>query len=672
MSYIEISQESFESLLTELGKCERVKDSFAKENIYLLNDNIKIYSSIVDGISRSVGNDAIRVLAWCSISNLPIKSSEARIYRVDTWAKNLRERIQKVKADIQIMKKCKTCDAFLVERINSKSGEKFWGCLNYKNHGKAINTTNVSNNMPPETKEDVSTPSGISLPPAQTPIFIPSKYQSAIFDFIQHGIGHGVIKAGAGCSKTTVIVMGTKYIPSNYSVLYLAFNVHIKKEIEARVSKSIDVRTFHSLGYMNVRNNFGNVEFNENKQRDIFWELVNKDESIQKDDKYDIVSVVHKLSLLIKANLMDITENSISELMDYHGIESTVSVSYLAQIVKMGIDISLRQKNVIDYSDEIYFPMVFDLKYKQYDYVFIDECQDTNKSQTELALKSVKPSGRIIAVGDEHQSILGFAGSDTTSIPSIIKRLNATVLPLSVSYRCPVSHVRLANKFVTELEARPNAPEGMIKNIDYNEFFDIIKPGDMVICRNNSPLVKPAFELLSHGIKVCIKGRDIGENLITLIKKFKTQNIEVFIDKLNNWRTDEITRCKTKGASTAMIEDKYEVLNIMAEDCKDVQCIINKIKTIFSDTNTAITFSSVHRAKGLESSTVFILEPSLMPSKHAIQEWEQTQEKNVMYVACTRSKDKLYFVSENGKEDFTGKNWILQERTRLKYLKENQ
>ena len=62
------------------------------------------------------------------------------------------------------------------------------------------------------------------------------------------------------------------------------------------------------------------------------------------------------------------------------------------------------------------------------------------------------------------QSIFGFAGADTTAIPRIIERLNAAILPLSISYRLPLSHVKMLNdRFPDQyIEARPGAVEGEI------------------------------------------------------------------------------------------------------------------------------------------------------------------------------------------------------------------
>jgi replicative superfamily II helicase len=147
VSYTEITQKEFEDVLTKNGyKWQIVTDSYAKENVYLIDSNgifVKIFSSIENGVSREVGADAIRVVAWDPVSSLPVMSSEARVYRTDGWRENLMTRIEGVKAKMIGTEKCKICGGILVERINRKTKDKFMGCLNWKNHQKnEINTGN--------------------------------------------------------------------------------------------------------------------------------------------------------------------------------------------------------------------------------------------------------------------------------------------------------------------------------------------------------------------------------------------------------------------------------------------------------------------------------------------------------------------------------------------------
>jgi len=150
MAYTEITQEQFEYVLSHLGKSgytwKKLEEPKAKESIYMVSINdihLKVFSSIVGGISRPIGNDAIRVVGWDMVSDRPISASEGRVNRTDNWSENLKLRIQTVVSKVVEMKdapKCKICGGMMSE-MKGKYG-KFMGCLNYKNHGKEIHTVN--------------------------------------------------------------------------------------------------------------------------------------------------------------------------------------------------------------------------------------------------------------------------------------------------------------------------------------------------------------------------------------------------------------------------------------------------------------------------------------------------------------------------------------------------
>ncbi len=144
MSYTEITQEQFEYVLSHLGKSgyawKKLEEKYAKENVYMVSINdihLKVFSSIVGGTSRGVGNDAIRVVGWDNQSDRPMSASEGRVNRTDNWSENLKARIQTVVSKVVEMRdapKCPKCGGMMSE-MKGKYG-KFMGCLNYKNHGK--------------------------------------------------------------------------------------------------------------------------------------------------------------------------------------------------------------------------------------------------------------------------------------------------------------------------------------------------------------------------------------------------------------------------------------------------------------------------------------------------------------------------------------------------------
>lgn len=157
MPYTEITEQEFEDVLNLKGyKWTRVQDSFAKENVYLLESDgisIKVFSSIVGGISRSVGADAIRTVGWDPVSNLPVTASEARVYRTEGWRESLVTRIESVKEKMRGVQKCRLCGGIMVERVNRSTKETFLGCLNYKNHQKKVSP--IIDSKKPDTTETI-------------------------------------------------------------------------------------------------------------------------------------------------------------------------------------------------------------------------------------------------------------------------------------------------------------------------------------------------------------------------------------------------------------------------------------------------------------------------------------------------------------------------------------
>jgi ATP-dependent exoDNAse (exonuclease V) beta subunit len=107
---------------------------------------------------------------------------------------------------------------------------------------------------------------------------------------------------------------------------------------------------------------------------------------------------------------------------------------------------------------------------------------------------------------------------------------------------------------------------------------------------------------------------------------------------------------KNEASLSLYITSMYDsiiTLSILAERCRTKKELIRHIERIFKEESEGICLSTVHKAKGLESDNVYILCHSQMPSKLAKKEWEKQQERNLQYVAYTRPRMRLGFISEN-------------------------
>jgi len=197
------------------------------------------------------------------------------------------------------------------------------------------------------------------------------------------------------------------------------------------------------------------------------------------------------------------------------------------------------------------------------------------------------------------------------------------------------------------IHPHPSAPDGSVTHVaNYNA--TTFAPADAVLCRNVAPLITFAFTLIRHNVGVRILGREIGASLVTLIKSVKAADIKELEQKLIQRRSREIAKALKTGneSAVAAIEDKFDCLNIFLQNSDDIDDLIFNITDLFDETKRGLlTLSTIHKAKGMEWNTVFLLDFNLLPSKWAMQSWMRQQERNLQYVAVTRAKEHLKFIS---------------------------
>jgi superfamily I DNA/RNA helicase len=234
----------------------------------------------------------------------------------------------------------------------------------------------------------------------------------------------------------------------------------------------------------------------------------------------------------------------------------------------------------------------------------------------------------------------------------LIEHLDAKVLPLSICYRCPTKHVELAQALVPQIEPSETAIPGVVEHYELAEVRNQLKDRDLVLCRCNAPLVNLCLSLISSGTKATIKGRDIGKSLTNLAESMKAKSLQELESKLINHRVKEVTKLKEKGRDgmAQALDDRCSCIEYICHrsDIVSIRDLTNFIDQLFSDTTTdGVICSSIHKAKGLESKSVYILFPHLMPLKYATTPEEMQQERNIEYVALTRSQNFLAFITED-------------------------
>ena len=259
----------------------------------------------------------------------------------------------------------------------------------------------------------------------------------------------------------------------------------------------------------------------------------------------------------------------------------------------------------------------------------------------------------MVVVGDEFQSIFGFTGADSQSLPRMISDLKATILPLNTTFRCAKSIVRLAQTLVPDIQYHEDSPEGEILYQDELPN-DIGKIGESeaILCRNTAPLIPIAFQLLRNGIGCKVEGRDIGGSIKCLATRWKIKTIQSLLVKLETYEEREVKKAldKNQEEKAEQIKDRVETLRhiiaaVTADGKFQVSDVVAFIDNLFADgAKGVVTLATYHRSKGREWYRVTLIEHTKRcPSKWAKKDHELEQERNLAYVAWTRAKRVLVF-----------------------------
>lgn len=476
-----------------------------------------------------------------------------------------------------------------------------------------------------------------------------SPMQQAIFAHIEDPMRkHLVVEALAGTGKSTTIEEAVRRTDPDASVLVCAFNAAIVKALEPRMPDGVVVSTFHSFGLRAVRG-VKSVEVNRFRTADLAQGIFGR--SFETKQARDFVT---KLVGIAKGQAFDALAESKVIGTKFALLDSWADAFSLdvprgwdrRRLVGSALEIlrSSQQRigAEIDFDDMIWLPCVLGLSAPTFAFVFVDETQDLNPAQLKLAVAAAGESGRIVAVGDRHQAIYGFRGADREAIPRMIRELSADVLPLSVTYRCAKRIVAEANAFVPALEAASGAAPGVVRWASEEELERAVAPGDFVLSRTNAPLVSLCFRLIASGRRAAIQGRDIGDGLTSWVKSAKASSVPELQGALGRWRAAEIARLEEAERDTEAVTDRAECLMAIMSGAESIDMVLRRIEAIFSGEapGSRVLLSSTHRAKGLEAERVWILRDTYLRRPG-------DEEENLLYVAITRAKAELIYVTEN-------------------------
>lgn len=507
---------------------------------------------------------------------------------------------------------------------------------------------------------------------------IPTSQQQMIYDLLSGGhkfmeteSGNISVNAVAGSGKTTTAVNAIPYASKRFKRIgFMAFGNEIANTLKGRINGQAYAGTMHSFGVGLVRQRYGQIPLEKFKYLDIlkreckgWYDHSGKFPKMRPefDAAFALMRIIREQNFPIQT----VTEKLIREIANLAG-QNGVSLptkDYLPELIGgvfRALEIGSDNPKCVDFADMVWLPVRLGLVGHQFDLMFADEAQDFNPIQQQFIL-NIAPTKVII--GDPAQSIMGFAGADTRSFQHLTEWMDARKQPLSVCWRCPSSHLNLARNLVEHIQDAPNAKEGHLGRVGREYLVSHSKGQDMILCRANAPLVSLAYEMLRNGKPCIVRGKNIGDGIVAQIKKLNAYNISDLNIKLQHYKVKEVAKLVDRDASQESFDtlyDQVDCIQTMAGAYDTVDDLLDACGDLFRDSDGTrsdqVVLSSVHRAKGLEAENVTILEPKKLCFFGETEESYQ-QEKNLLYVALTRSKNVLNFCGSLG-DDSSPQAWV--------------
>lgn len=462
----------------------------------------------------------------------------------------------------------------------------------------------------------------------------PTPEQSAILEAANGTKDNLMINALAGTGKSATLKMIDR-VSKTKPALYLVFNKRnqldaIAGQKAGEFSDTTTIKTFNGLGHgIWAKAITSPITLDKAKARTLWKELVDGLSAGDRSEAWRNYMVVIDGVDKAKAHGYVPKDVKIAQgLIDFAGLTHCMDESpteYAHELIDQLLRESIRRAyaGLIDFNDQIYMPALFGGTFPKFPRVMVDEYQDQSPVNHAMLAKLVR--GRLIGVGDPYQNIYGFRGAKAGGMSSAVNTYSMTQLPLSISFRCPRAIVEAAQWRVPNFRwSREGGRVHELEQMDGSQFPD----DSTIICRNNAPLLRLAFRLISAGRSVTVVGSELGPRLVAIMKKLGSSGDtrRQVIDAIEQWREDKLL------ANSKSANDLADCMRVFADHGHDLGQMISYAEHLFEQVGT-IRLLTGHKSKGLEFDNVFWLDPQLCDQRE--------QDRNLAYVIQTRSMDKL-------------------------------
>ena len=291
--------------------------------------------------------------------------------------------------------------------------------------------------------------------------------QRAAVEYID---GPSLVIAGAGSGKTRVLTYKIAYLLSKgmkpWSIMALTFTNKAAREMKERIGRLVGddlaqhlyMGTFHSIFSRILRAEAEHIGFNNNftiydetDSRSLIKAIVKE---MGLDDKSYKPAAVHARISMAKNNLVS-AESYASDAAIFEQ-NKRAQMPELGKIFVAYVQ-RCRQANAMDFDDLLVLTHQLFREHEEirqkyaarFDYILVDEYQDTNHVQMSIVMQLCKEKLRVCAVGDDSQSIYSFRGANIDNILNYQKQLKGTRLfKLEQNYRSTQTIVKAANSLI--------------------------------------------------------------------------------------------------------------------------------------------------------------------------------------------------------------------------------
>lgn len=306
--------------------------------------------------------------------------------------------------------------------------------------------------------------------------------------------GQVLVLAGAGSGKTTMLVSRLAYILETknvrpYNILAITFTnkaaAEMRERIEAKigpVARDMWISTFHSACVRILRGSIDRIGFDSSfviyDSADSKTVIKDCMKELNIDDRLFPIRMLQSEISHAKDNLQDSTAYALINSTDHR--KKTIADVYELYQKK------LKKNNALDFDDIVFAtvrvlsenPDILEKYRERFQYIMVDEYQDTNNAQYMLVSLLAGSDGNICVVGDDDQSIYRFRGANIRNILDFEKEYpNAHVVKLEQNYRSTSNILNAANAVISNNRGRKGknlwtAQEGgepILSHVAFNE-----------------------------------------------------------------------------------------------------------------------------------------------------------------------------------------------------------